>query len=135
MPHGLLSNKAARDIVVSEPRFELHFQLRAMASHFEENISLETMGGDHPSRELERTTRGRPRKDKSAVREPMVDFEKRLAKVELVVAEHHDCWEELDPRMTQLGEELQGDMLGTLNEAMDRLTKVDEENKAMITIL
>ena len=86
------------------------------------------MGGDHASRELERTTRGRPRKDKSFVREPMVDFEKRLAKVELVVAEYHNRWEERDPHMTQLGEELQWDMLGTLNEAMDHLTKVDEEN-------
>ena len=93
------------------------------------------MGGDHDSRELQRTTHGRPRKDKSVVRERIVYFEKRLAKVEVVVAEHHDRWEKLDPRMTQLGEKLQRDMLCTLNEAMDHLTKVNEENKAMITIL
>jgi hypothetical protein len=47
-------------------------------------------------RETERNPKSRGRKDKSVAQEPLVAFEKRIARVELAVADHNDRWEELD---------------------------------------
>ncbi|CAI9099262.1 OLC1v1036050C1 [Oldenlandia corymbosa var. corymbosa] len=106
--------------------------------------------GDHVSREVGRTTRKGSRKEKSVVREPMVEFEKRLAKLELAVADHQDRWDEhpevvagvVEARMERFAGELQevmqqmrDDMLGTLNEMVERCNKSKEESLARVAAL
>ena len=56
-------------------------------------VGSELEGGDHVSREPERATRRR-RKDKSVVRDPLADFEARLARVEVAMADKLDHWKE-----------------------------------------
>ncbi|CAI9089880.1 OLC1v1024529C1 [Oldenlandia corymbosa var. corymbosa] len=106
--------------------------------------------GDHVSREVGRTTRKGSRKEKSVVREPMVEFEKRLAKLELAVADHQDRWDEhpevvagvAEARMDRFAGELQevmqqmkDDMLGMLKEMVERCNKSKEESLARVAAL
>ena len=74
------------------------------------------------TRESERTipTRGKDKRNKSAAPDPMTALKVRLARVELIVANYHDSWDELDQHMEQLdGAELHEDMQGVLKEVVD----------------
>ncbi|CAI9090323.1 OLC1v1025073C1 [Oldenlandia corymbosa var. corymbosa] len=80
----------------------------------------------------------------------MVEFEKRLAKLELAVADHQDRWDEhpevvagvVEARMERFAGELQevmqqmkDNMLGTLNEMVERCNKSKEESLARVAAL
>ncbi|CAI9095113.1 OLC1v1030974C1 [Oldenlandia corymbosa var. corymbosa] len=105
--------------------------------------------GDHVSREVGRTTRKGSRKEKSVVREPMVEFEKRLAKLELawpttktVGTSTRGGSGVVEARMERFAGELQevmqqmkDDMLGTLNEMVECCNKSKEESLARVAAL
>ncbi|CAI9089819.1 OLC1v1024459C1 [Oldenlandia corymbosa var. corymbosa] len=80
----------------------------------------------------------------------MVEFEKRLAKLELAMADHQDRWGEhpevvarvVEARMERFAGELQevmqqmkDDMLGTLNKMVERCNKSKEESLARVSAL
>ena len=116
-------------------------------SHKKSCVAQEIIVGDTGKATTRKGSRGR---NKSVSEEPMVELEKRLARVTLKVVEHQEQWEEHTSTVTRivkacmeqfkvelLGaiQEVRDDMLPALNGVVDRNNKANECNVSLLTTL